>query len=82
MQGAYQPILSCDNGGWNGSAEQTLDGYRVDVARHGGVCGFVDTSNSKSSCSGVRKLRYSFWRERANEGRILKAVAVVSCREG
>lgn len=42
-----QSILSWDSGGWNGSTEQTLNGYRVDVARHDGVCGFADTNDSK-----------------------------------
>ena len=43
-----QSILSWDDGGWNGGRERTLNnGYRVDVAGHDEVCGFVDTSNSK-----------------------------------
>ena len=33
---ACQSILSRDKDGRNGSVGQTLDGYRVDVARHDG----------------------------------------------
>ena len=77
-------ILSWDDGGWNGGRERTLNsGYRVDVAGHDEVCGFVDTSNSKFLVRefvslGIR----SGAREQIKDRKILEAAAVVSFREG